>query len=91
MQQRRYGGERHIRVNADLRSSAEVEHYCQLDSSGQELLAAAHRQLHLTPLQGLRVQAVARTIADLAGSPTIAARHLAEAVQYVSRFIRYKE
>ncbi len=88
LQQRRYAGERHIQVNADLSSAEEVQHYCPLDNSGKELLAAAYRHLHLTPLQGLRVQAVACTIADLAGSPTIAARHLAEAIQYISRFIR---
>jgi magnesium chelatase family protein len=91
MQQRRYAGERHLRVNADLSSAGEVQRYCQLDSSGEELLAAAHRQLHLTSLQGRWVQAVARTIADLTGSSTIAARHLAEAIQYVSRFIREEE
>jgi magnesium chelatase family protein len=91
VQQRRYAGERQLRVNADLRSAEEVQHYCPLDSSGEELLAAAHRQLHLSPLQGRRVQAVARTIADLAGSSTIAARHLAEAIQYISRFIRDEE
>jgi predicted ATPase with chaperone activity len=63
-------------------------------TSGKEMRKAmdsVHRQLHLTSLQGRRVQAVARTIADLAGSSTIAARHLAEAIQYVSRFIREEE
>jgi magnesium chelatase family protein len=88
IQQRRYAGEMHIRTNADLSSAEEIERYCSLDSSGQELLAAAHRQLPLPSLQGLHVQTVARTIADLAGSPTIATRHLAEAIQYLLRFGR---
>jgi magnesium chelatase family protein len=88
IQQRRYAEETHLWVNADLRSADEVQHYCQIDSSGEELLEGALRQLHLTPLEVLRVQGVARTIADLAESPVIAARYLAEAIQYLSRFMR---
>ena len=81
MQQRRYTGTPRLRVNADLRSAEEVQRYCSLDAPGVELLTTALRQLHLSPQQVLRVQAVARTIADLAGSPVIPAIHLAEAIQ----------
>lgn len=87
IQHRRYADQTHLRVNADLRSADEIQHYCQMDSVGEELLRGTLRQLHLTPLQVLRVQGVARTIADLAGSPIIAARSLAEAIQYLSRFV----
>jgi len=88
IQQRRYAGETHLCLNADLRSADEVQCYCQIDSPGEELLRGTLRQLHLTPLQVLRVQGVARTIADLAESPVIAARSLAEAIQYLSSFVR---
>jgi magnesium chelatase family protein len=88
LQQRRYAGETHLWVNADLRSADQIQHYCQIDAPGKELLKGALRQLHLTPLQVLRVQAVARTIADLAESPIVTARDLAEAIQYLSRFVR---
>ncbi len=88
IQRKRYVEEPHLRVNADLGSVDEVQQYCQIDSAGEQLLESALRQLNLTALQMLRLQTVARTIADLAGSPTITARHLAEAIQYLSRFAR---
>jgi magnesium chelatase family protein len=88
IQHRRYAQTTHLRVNADLRSVDEIQRYCQLDDAGEKLLKAALRQLHLTPLHVLRVQAVARTIADLADSPFIAIHHLAEALHYLSRLVR---
>jgi len=88
IQQRRYAGTPHLWVNADLRSAEEMQHYCHLDTPGKDLLTAALRQLPLSPQQLLRVEGVARTIADLAGSSAIQAIHLAEAIQYLSRFIR---
>lgn len=86
-QQRRYVRVPHLWVNADLTLIDEVEHYCPLEADGKALLKEALHQLHLTPRQVVRVQTVARTIADLTASPTITARHLAEAIQYLSRFI----
>jgi len=88
IQHKRYVEEPRLQVNADLGSVDEVQRYCQIDSAGEQLLESALQQLHLTALQMLRLQTVARTIADLAGSPTITARHLAEAIQYLSRFVR---
>ena len=88
IQQKRYAGIQPLQVNADLRSVDEIQYYCQIDSVGEQLLRTALQQLNLTPLQMLRLQGVARTIADLAGSPTITGRHLAEAIQYLSRFVR---
>ena len=88
IQHRRYTQTAHRQLNADLRLVDEIQQYCQLDDAGEKLLKAALRQLHLTPLHVLRVQAVARTIADLAGSPLIAVHHLAEALHYLSRLVR---
>ncbi|HLG63853.1 MAG TPA: ATP-binding protein [Ktedonosporobacter sp.] len=88
IQQKRYAGQPHLQVNADLSTVDEVQQYCQIDSAGEQLLTSALQQLKLTALQMLRLQTVARTIADLAGSPAITARYLAEAIQYLSRFAR---
>ncbi len=88
IQRERYAGATHLWVNADLGSADEVQQYCPLGVQGEQLLKAALRQLQLSPRQVLRVQAVARTIADLDESSAIQAYHLAEAIQYVSRFIR---
>ena len=75
-------------VNADLGPISEVQRYCEIELPGEKLLRAALQQLHLTPWQFLRIQRVARTIADLADSAPIAAQHIAEAIQYRSRFVR---
>lgn len=88
IQHRRDAQTTHLRVNADLRSVDEIQLYGPLGDAGEKLLRAALRQLHLTPLHVLRVQAVARTSADLAGSPLIAVHHLAEALHYLARLVR---
>ena len=48
-------------------------------------MRAAVRQLHLSPRSYHRVLKLARTIADLAGEEQLAARHVAEALQYRPR------
>jgi predicted ATPase with chaperone activity len=75
-------------VNADLREACEIEQYCQLFAPARDLLKSIQQQLYLTPLQVLRLQTVARTIADLDESAIIAGKHMAEAILYLSRFIR---
>jgi magnesium chelatase family protein len=59
-----------------------VHAYCQLDTNGRQLLAAAMGRLGLSARGYERVLKVARTIADLAGAETIAMAHVAEAIQY---------
>ncbi|MBL8447390.1 MAG: YifB family Mg chelatase-like AAA ATPase [Zoogloeaceae bacterium] len=54
----------------------------QPDDAGRALLAKAMARLHLSARAYHRILRVARTIADLAASPTISAHHVAEAVQY---------
>ncbi len=63
----------------------EVRDFCQTDPSGEKLLKAAMQQLHLSARAYHRVLKLARTIADLAQSDTIAANHIAEAIQYRPR------
>jgi magnesium chelatase family protein len=73
-----------VTCNAEMRP-AEIRAYCELDASGQSLIKAAMRQLHLSARAYHRILKLSRTIADLAGSERIEAAHLAEAVQYRPR------
>ena len=56
--------------------------FCALDSESMDLLRAAVSNLNLSARAYDRILKVARTIADLAGSPNIQVDHVAEAVQY---------
>ena len=60
----------------------ELRHHCALDEDGYALLKQAFDAYGLTARSYDRILKVARTIADLDGSPNITADHVAEAVQY---------
>ena len=60
----------------------EIEHYCGLDSAGQDIMRGAFERLGLTARSHDRVLRLARTIADLDGMADIDPMHLAEALQY---------
>lgn len=68
-------------TNAEM-GPAQVRAHCALDATGEGLMRAAMRQLHLSARAYHRVLKLARTIADLAGEARIGATHLAEALQY---------
>ncbi len=70
--------------NADMRP-AEVRKFCALDETGQALMKTAMAQMQLSARAYHRVLKLARTVADLAGSESIAPPHLAEAIQYRPR------
>ena len=70
--------------NAEM-MPAQVKEFCQIEPEAQHLLKAAMQQLALSARAFHRVLKLARTIADLAGEPTIATNHLAEALQYRPR------
>jgi magnesium chelatase family protein len=67
--------------NALLEPGA-IDRHCATDREGDRLLRHALARLLLSARAYHRVLRVARTIADLAGSATIAAEHIAEAIQY---------
>jgi magnesium chelatase family protein len=61
-----------------------IRKQCVLDDSGERTLEMAMRRMSLSARAHDRILKVARTIADLDGSPSVAAKHVAEAVQYRS-------
>jgi magnesium chelatase family protein len=80
IQRKRFEGTSLI-TNAEM-GAVEVWDYCQLDDAAQTLMQAAMKQMHLSARGFHRVQKLARTIADLAGSDKIEVTHIAEALQY---------
>jgi magnesium chelatase family protein len=69
------------RINAEL-MPAHMTRHCALDAGARRVLASATRRLTLSARGYDRVRKVARTIADLEGVDGIAARHVAEALQF---------
>ena len=70
-----------VECNARLGRKA-LDKYCALDDTCQKLMKGAFDRMGLTARSYDRILRVARTIADLDGSDTIQAPHLAEALQY---------
>ncbi len=70
-----------ILTNAEM-GPAEVREFCALDTAATNLMKAATRQMALSARSYHRVLKLSRTIADLSGSETIQAAHVAEALQY---------
>ena len=73
--------ERQGKPNARL-AGGEIERHCGPDAAGQALLRDAASRLGLSARAFHRVLKVARTIADLDQMKGLAARHIAEALQY---------
>jgi magnesium chelatase family protein len=83
VQAKRFAGTS-ITCNAEM-GPAEVRAHCEVDAAAQPILRAATQRLQLSARAFHRVLKLARTIADLAGSETITAPHVAEALQYRAR------
>ena len=57
---------------------------CKLDPAGERTLELAVRKMSLSARAHDRILKVARTVADLDSAESIAAKHIAEAIQYRS-------
>jgi magnesium chelatase family protein len=82
-QQKRFAQKPKITCNARM-GSRELKTCCALDDATLELLKFAMADFNLSTRAYDRILKVARTIADLAGSETLAAEHVSEAIQYRS-------
>jgi len=82
LQRDRYAGTTYA-ANAAV-GGGDVRRFCPLDDGATALLRAASIRGHLSARALDRIARVARTIADLAGTPSIAAAHVAEAIGYRS-------
>ena len=78
VQNKRFGDSR---CNARM-GPEDMRRYCQLDDNCAELMKSAFDIMGLTARSYDRILKVARTIADLDGSPNIRTEHIAEAIQY---------
>lgn len=72
-------------TNAKMRNK-EVKKYCNLNSETKLLLKQAVNNFNLSARAYFRVLKVSRTIADLANKEKIEKEHIAEALQYRTRF-----
>ena len=83
IQQQRFKAHPHLHGNAQM-GPRHLREFCPLSSGPLKLLGGAMERLNLSARAYDRILKVARTIADLDGSPGIMERHLAEAIQYRS-------
>jgi len=81
VQMDRFGPQIATPRNADMGPEF-LHRFCTLDGAGRALLDAALEKLGLSASALASVLKVARTIADLAGTESIRAAHLAEALHY---------
>jgi magnesium chelatase family protein len=61
-----------------------IRKQCALDETGERTLEMAMRRMSLSARAHDRILKVARTVADLDDSEAVAAKHIAEAIQYRS-------
>ncbi|MEO5583150.1 MAG: YifB family Mg chelatase-like AAA ATPase [Saprospiraceae bacterium] len=81
IQELRFAGKVDVYCNAQM-SGRMLKEVCQLPKDGIQLLRTAMERLQLSARAHDRILKVARTAADLDGSPDIQNQHLAEAINY---------
>jgi len=77
----RFHGRRGLHANAHM-TPRDVRAVCRISDPVEQLLRTAIQRLGLSARAYNRVLKIARTIADLAGSPELESRHVSEAIQY---------
>ena len=83
IQEQRFKDSSGIHCNAQI-PSKKLNAICAIGEEGHILLKNAMERINLSARAYNRILKVARTIADLDGSPSILTEHLAEAIQYRS-------
>ena len=83
VQEQRFADEPGIHCNAQMTPRL-LQKYATPDERGKAMLQSAMERLNLSARAYDRILKVARTIADLEGSPTIQSTHIAEAIGYRS-------
>ncbi len=81
VQDTRFADDDAITTNSDM-GPRTLEKYAKLSGEAEKTALAAASKMHLSPRGYHRTIKLARTIADLAGSPTIETDHMLEALQY---------
>ena len=72
-----------IHANAGM-NSRQIRRFCEVDGESDNLLERAMEKLGLSARAHSRILKIARTIADIEGSASLQADHVAEAIQYRS-------
>ena len=83
IQEQRFAHEPGVHCNAQMTSRL-LQQYAQPDERGRAMLQSAMDRLNLSARAYDRILKVARTIADLDGSESVQAAHIAEAIGYRS-------
>src|SRR5690606_26483533 len=81
LQRKRFAEWKGIYCNAQI-PPQDARSVCRVGREAQALLKSAMERLQLSARSYDRILKVARTIADLAGSPDIATEHIAEAIHF---------
>lgn len=81
IQEERFAAEPEVNCNAQMNSRL-IKKWCALDDATMRILEQAMTKFDMSARAYDRILKVARTIADLDGSPTIRPSHMNEAVSY---------
>lgn len=81
VQTERFADRPGVFCNADM-PARDLEEFCSLDRETRDFLRLGIAETGLSARAYTRILKVARTIADLAGSPSVNVEHVSEAVQY---------
>jgi magnesium chelatase family protein len=81
IQVERYRSEKSTYANSQMPPKL-IRKHCAITAEGEKILETAIQRLGLSARAHDRILKVSRTIADLEGAPSLAPKHLSEAIQY---------